>query len=112
MENNSINRRKHYTKDFKRQAVKFMLENNLSLTETTEKFRISNPSMLNKWFKKYSNDPDFITKINKNLDVEISRLRRDIDLLKDRHETLRTIVNKILKKSIMSNLANQAKLTG
>lgn len=84
---------KKYTKEFKIQACKLIIEDCAPVKIVAEKFAISN-IMLHRWVSEYKADPEeaFVGKGNqKSAEAEIRKLKRDLEDAR--------IENEILKKA-------------
>ena len=87
--------RKKYTAEFKKDAVKLVLEGNRKVQEVAEGLGI-NAEMLYRWIKKYKRDREYAFPGNGKLkptDEEIRRLRKQIEDITEERDILKKAVN-------------------
>jgi transposase len=90
--------RRHYDDDFKRAAVKTLLESGKPVTAVAADIGIEQ-SNLHKWKKKFAHEltcPPDDAEHGGSQHAEITSLRRDVDSIKQTVDDLRNIVKKTL----------------
>lgn len=76
---------KKYTKEFRREAVRLVKEEGLSIAQVTQDLGLG-AGTLNNWL--YRNEDDFTPK-NETLEQELKRLRKEVSLLKRERDLLK-----------------------
>jgi transposase-like protein len=89
----TITKRKLYDEDFKRNAVKILLESGKPVTSVADDIGV-NQSMLHKWKNKYAAYMDNDAEPGK----DVLSLRREIAVIKENVSQLRSAVEKLLEK--------------
>ena len=90
-----IQRRKRYDKEFKREAILMVLNENRSVREVVDELGINKYTIYH-WIKEYREDPEesFPGKgKQKPSEEELARLRREIASLKEDKEILKKALN-------------------
>jgi len=93
--------RKRYSREFKLEAVKLVLEQNLSLTQASQDLGI-NPNMLSRWKKQYLEDTNCAFPGNGKLkprDDELQQLRKENALLREERDILKKAAAFFAKES-------------
>ncbi len=75
-----VKRRKQYTEQYRREAVRFLEETGKPLHEVAEELKLT-PALLSKWRAKYGSDRGGLAETEA---AELKRLRRENEIL--RHE--------------------------
>jgi len=80
-------RRKHYTEDFKREAVRLVKESGRTQQEIAEDLGIGK-STLGKWLGHYREE-DLLAGPHEDMEKELARLRRENELLRQERDLLK-----------------------
>ena len=86
--------RKRYSREFKIEAVRLLLEGGRGLAQTARDLNI-NRTMLSGWRKQYLEDPEGAfqgTGRRKRQDQELHQLRKEIEELREEREILKKVL--------------------
>lgn len=85
--------RKRYSREFKLEAVRLLLEGDRGLAQTARDLNI-NRTMLSGWRKQYLEDPDgaFLGRRRRKAEDDVEQLRREIEELREEREILKKAV--------------------
>jgi len=93
--------RKRYSREFKLEAVKLILEQGLTVTQASQDLGI-NGQMLSRWKKQYIEDSSFSFPGNGKLkpkDDELQRLRKEVARLREERNILKKAAAFFAKES-------------
>lgn len=93
--------RKRYSREFKIEAVKLVLEQGLTVTQASQDLGV-NPNMLTRWKKQYLEDPSFSFPGKGKLkpqDEELRRLRLENAQLREERDILKKAAAFFAKES-------------
>ena len=81
--------RREYSEEFRRDAVKQVIENGYGVVETAERLGVHYDSLRN-WIKKYQS-PETINKLNitDNANLEIKRLQKELKRVTEERDILK-----------------------
>lgn len=81
--------RREYSEEFRRDAVKQVIENEYGIIETAERLGVHHDSLRN-WIKKYQS-PETINKLNitDNANLEIKRLQKELKRVTEERDILK-----------------------
>ena len=81
--------RREYSEEFRRDAVKQVIENGYGIIETAERLGVHHDSLRN-WIKKYQS-PETINKLNitDNANLEIKRLQKELKRVTEERDILK-----------------------
>ena len=93
---NSTAKRRSYDEDFKRNAVKVLIDSNKPVTTVAEHLGV-NQSMLHKWKKKFGKDYSTGKDPSIGAQPDVEFLKTEVFTLKETVTHLRSAVEKLLK---------------
>ncbi|MGJ0320800.1 transposase [Aliarcobacter cryaerophilus] len=81
--------RREYSEEFRRDAVKQVIENGYGIIETAERLGVHHDSLRN-WIKRYQS-PETINKLNitDNANLEIKRLQKELKRVTEERDILK-----------------------
>ena len=93
--------RREYSEEFRRDAVKQVIENGYGIIETAERLGVHHDSLRN-WIKRYQS-PETINKLNitDNANLEIKRLQKELKRVTEERDILKKAAAYFFKISLL-----------
>lgn len=103
--------RKRYSREFKLEAIRLLMEGDLGLHQTARELGI-NRTMLSGWRKHYLEDPEGAFQGSgrrKTKEDETTRLRREITELREERDILKKVLAYYGERKLLSSASSETK---